>query len=117
MLMAIGVDSFSFPSGHTSRCVMLAALATELSVPSVGPLPRADKARSRATARRRQHPTRAATTNPHPHPQAYMDAVHLWAVSVSLSRVMLGRHHVLDVMAGVGVGLGVAHTLRAWGLV
>ena len=35
MLMAVGVDSFSFPSGHTSRCVMLAALAAELSVPPV----------------------------------------------------------------------------------
>jgi len=46
-----------------------------------------------------------------------MGAVWLWAISVSLSRVMLGRHHVLDVMAGVGVGLGVAYTLVGWGLV
>lgn len=35
MLITVGVDSFSFPSGHTSRCVMLAALAAELSVPPV----------------------------------------------------------------------------------
>jgi membrane-associated phospholipid phosphatase len=29
----------------------------------------------------------------------------VWAVAVSLSRVMLGRHHVLDVVAGSLVGV------------
>ena len=29
----------------------------------------------------------------------------LWSVSVSVSRVVLGRHHVLDVVAGAGIGV------------
>merc|ERR1711936_543401 len=29
----------------------------------------------------------------------------LWAVSVSVSRVLLGRHHVLDVVAGAAIGV------------
>ncbi len=28
-----------------------------------------------------------------------------WAVSVSISRIMLGRHHVLDVVGGVIIGV------------
>lgn len=35
MLATVSVDAYSFPSGHTTRCVMLACLAPWLSVPVV----------------------------------------------------------------------------------
>lgn len=35
----------------------------------------------------------------------YMSAVCIWAVSVSVSRILLGRHHIIDVACGVMVGV------------
>lgn len=65
------VDKFSFPSGHSTRAVMLATLFTLVApiniilwLPLVG-----------------------------------------WAGAVCVSRVLLGRHHLLDVLAGVPIGL------------
>jgi len=38
-----------------------------------------------------------------------------WALAVSISRVLMGRHHVLDVAAGVIIGIGEAIALaRIW---
>merc|ERR1711934_1032380 len=61
----------SFPSGHSTRAVMLATLFTLVApiniilwLPLVG-----------------------------------------WAGAVCVSRVLLGRHHLLDVLAGVPIGL------------
>jgi len=39
----------------------------------------------------------------------------LWSLAVSVSRVVLGRHHILDVVAGVVIGMGEALILSmAW---
>jgi len=71
MAMTVGVDKFSFPSGHASRAaaivfffVMLYPLNPILALPVV-----------------------------------------IWGVAVMVSRVLLGRHHILDVLGGVVVGL------------
>ena len=32
-------------------------------------------------------------------------AILLWAIAVPVSRVFLGRHHVLDIVSGVAIGL------------
>jgi len=73
------VDKFSFPSGHATRAVMVAALLTLL-----WPLP------------------------------LYLVTWPLmlaWAGAVSVSRVLLGRHHLADVVAGVMIGLAEARLL------
>ena len=36
-----------------------------------------------------------------------------WAAAVCVSRVLLGRHHLLDVAAGAGLGLAEAAVLGA----
>ncbi len=65
------VDQFSFPSGHTTRVVMLAFFLIK-----------------------RFHMNTVETC-----------LAALWASSVASSRVMLGRHHVLDVLCGVVIGI------------
>jgi len=40
--------------------------------------------------------------------------VAVWSVAVSVSRVLLGRHHILDVIAGVAIGIAeglILHTV------
>eukprot|EP00873_Tetraselmis_striata_P038896 jgi/Tetstr1/459160/TSEL_004606.t1 len=68
------VDSFSFPSGHSSRMSMVAGLALMAVPPSSG-----------LTGL----------------------LVLLWALAVALSRVVLGRHYLTDVAAGVLLGVAV----------
>lgn len=65
------VDKFSFPSGHSTRAVMLAALLTLVA------------------------PINFILWLP----------LVAWAGAVCVSRVLLGRHHILDVVAGVLIGL------------
>eukprot|EP00049_Salpingoeca_infusionum_P028076 m.36087 g.36087 ORF g.36087 m.36087 type:complete len:186 (-) comp9961_c0_seq2:1529-2086(-) len=74
MIMTVSVDSYSFPSGHTTRAVSLA-----LALPQLMSL----------------SPTMTMFTM-------------VWAIAVSISRVLLGRHHILDVVAGVFFGVLIA---------
>lgn len=67
------VDRYAFPSGHTSRCVALAALFCYMS----------------------------------PFIRLWSGLTCLWAVSVSFSRIVIGRHHIFDVIAGAMAGLVV----------
>ena len=41
---------------------------------------------------------------------------YIWAVTVSLSRVVIGRHHILDVGAGIMAGLLIFDLVRRFGL-
>ena len=41
---------------------------------------------------------------------------YMWALVLSLSRVLIGRHHVMDVVAGMTAGLFVFETVRQLGL-
>jgi membrane-associated phospholipid phosphatase len=72
MYVAVAVDHWSFPSGHSSRAFLIAAFLAGGSG-----LPR--------------------------------EALYLWAAATSASRVLLGRHYVLDVVAGAWLGV-----LEAW---
>lgn len=70
MFGTISVDHYSFPSGHTTRAIMLLFfIADQISL--VFP---------------------------------FGILLIAWAAAVCISRVLLGRHHVLDVIAGVFVG-------------
>ena len=71
MFATVSVDKMSFPSGHATRAVALAAFFTYL----------------------------------YPLPLIVCVAVGVWAAAVAVSRVLLGRHHVLDVVGGVAVGV------------
>lgn len=42
---------------------------------------------------------------------------YIWALVVSLSRVLIGRHHVADVIIGVAAGLFIFETVRKLGLI
>ena len=75
------VDSYAFPSGHTTRCVALAAYFCYMP-----------------------------PFNPWTH------LWYIWGLLVSLSRVALGRHHVLDVGAGMVMGLVIFDIVRRLGL-
>ena len=70
MFGTISVDNYSFPSGHSTRAVMVAALFVSF-VANV----------------------------------LWKALISFWAICVSVSRIMLGRHHVSDVVCGVAIGL------------
>eukprot|EP00128_Syssomonas_multiformis_P009969 Colp12_sorted_trinity150504_noHs@16816 len=73
MLATVSVDNYSFPSGHTTRSVMIATGFYVLFADQYG--------------------------------LEYTYSILGWAVAVAISRVLLGRHHVFDVLAGVVVGV------------
>lgn len=95
MRATVSLDRFSFPSGHSSRAVLLLVLA----------------------AHRLLGPTCAGE------PGAVLGllAATLWAASVAASRVLLGRHYAGDVAAGAVLGavlgaaaLGVGPIAAGW---
>ena len=65
----MSIDGYSFPSGHTTRVVMLALFAWRVSN----------------------------------HVRLRIWSV-FWAALVSISRVLMGRHHVADIVAGALIG-------------
>lgn len=70
-LLAVGPDKYSFPSGHSSRAVLVAIiLILSDSVPIY-----------------------------------FYPPLFAWVTAVSLSRVLLERHYILDVLAGIGLGV------------
>ena len=84
ILSVSSVDRYAFPSGHASRCVAIATYIWYL--PSS-----------------RLHPMIW---------MAWTISCCTWALLVSLSRVLSGRHHVLDVIVGMVAGLIVLQSLR-----
>lgn len=82
MHLAFAVDHWSFPSGHSSRVFLVASflsLSSDLVVAAFcGPAGPADLAGRIVCA---------------------------WAAATSASRVLLGRHFVLDVVAGACLGV------------
>ena len=65
------VDKFSFPSGHSTRAVMLVSILVLVS----------------------------------PVTMLLWPVLIVWSGAVCVSRVLLGRHHILDVVAGVVIGV------------
>ncbi|KAG2677584.1 hypothetical protein I3843_12G106500 [Carya illinoinensis] len=82
MKVAVSVDHFSFPSGHASRVCFVASLA-HLS----------------AAAIRQDHHEGSKAVN------FVLLVVWVWAVLISVSRVLLGRHFVSDVFVGACLGV------------
>jgi len=70
MVATVGVDKFSFPSGHASRAAALTFFFTLL----------------------------------YPLPIVLQLPVVAWGGAVMVSRVLLGRHHILDVCGGLLLG-------------
>jgi len=67
----VSVDKFSFPSGHSTRAVVVACVFIyQLNMYSL-----------------------------------LNSVVAVWALAVCISRVLLGRHHVLDVVCGILAGI------------
>jgi len=73
------VDKFSFPSGHSTRAVMLAVIFIVIA----------------------------------PVNFIFWLPLLAWAGAVCVSRVLLGRHHILDVAAGVVIGI-VQAVIMGW---
>ena len=71
MFGTVSIDKYSFPSGHTTRAMML--LFFFFLKCTMGPL--------------------------------VNSVIMVWSLSVASSRVLLGRHHVLDVFAGCVIGI------------
>lgn len=74
MFATVSVDNYSFPSGHSTRAVMVAGIFSVFLNDGF-----------------------------------WRILIGFWALCVSASRVILGRHHVSDVLCGVAIGL-----LQAW---
>uniref|UniRef100_T1GI00 Phosphatidic acid phosphatase type 2/haloperoxidase domain-containing protein n=1 Tax=Megaselia scalaris TaxID=36166 RepID=T1GI00_MEGSC len=70
-MFTIGMDKFSFPSGHASRAFFLLLFFTWLSPVSI----------------------------------IFWSPLFAWSFSVGLSRLLLYRHHILDVVAGAILGI------------
>lgn len=66
-------DQYSFPSGHSSRCILIAAMLCVF----------------------------------HMCPLWLVCLSIVWAVLTSLSRVLLGRHYMLDIIVGGVLGIAV----------
>ena len=80
MFATVSIDRYSFPSGHTTRVVMVAFLFTHY------------------------------WTN-----RFDIRLGFIWAATVALSRVVLGRHHVSDVIGGAVIGyLQYCLVLKYW---
>ncbi|EEB16515.1 presqualene diphosphate phosphatase, putative [Pediculus humanus corporis] len=71
MFLTIGVDKFSFPSGHASRVTFIALFFMFL----------------------------------YPLPIFCFPPLMAWLVSLSISRILMKRHHILDVLGGILLGI------------
>uniref|UniRef100_A0A146M4M8 Presqualene diphosphate phosphatase n=1 Tax=Lygus hesperus TaxID=30085 RepID=A0A146M4M8_LYGHE len=71
MFLTVGIDAYSFPSGHVSRAVMITYFTVCITQSNV----------------------------------ILSFAAILWAAAISVSRILMKRHHILDVLGGVFVGL------------
>ncbi|KJE95843.1 hypothetical protein CAOG_06247 [Capsaspora owczarzaki ATCC 30864] len=112
MFATVSVDRFSFPSGHTTRVAMLAAFVFFLA--NVGlESQTVMEAANTATA-----PTSSSSNLLPAFVLSIIEMVNIslfvivWAVVVAISRVMLGRHHVGDVAAGIVIGVAQFLVLR-----
>ena len=72
MFLTVGVDKFSFPSGHATRAVFVTLFFTNWAFPEMSILVRFP--------------------------------LYFWAASVAISRVLLKRHYLLDITAGIIIG-------------
>lgn len=75
------VDQFSFPSGHATRAMSVAAFVVYAAVVRKGRIPVWMES------------------------LPFLTLVVVWGIAVAASRVALGRHHVLDVLFGTFVGV------------
>lgn len=75
------VDQFSFPSGHATRAGFVAAFLADVRI---------------------AHPE---GLDPLIASSPFLIMTIIWAVAICASRVALGRHHVLDVLVGVVLGI------------
>eukprot|EP00850_Spirogloea_muscicola_P013739 SM000095S24953 [mRNA] locus=s95:149392:151656:+ [translate_table: standard] len=82
--VVVSVDKWSFPSGHASRTILTASLCF-LQWPMLA----------------------AMLPPPFDGPLIFVFAT-IWAVSTSTSRILLGRHYFLDVIAGALLGVAEA---------
>lgn len=75
------IDQYSFPSGHATRAGLNAAFVVYLQSATPDSL------------------------SPFFRSSFFLAVVLIWAAAVAVSRVALGRHHVLDVFAGLLMGI------------
>ncbi|KAJ9706861.1 hypothetical protein PVL29_002028 [Vitis rotundifolia] len=105
MHITVAVDHWSFPSGHSSRVGFVAAFLY-LSTALIG----------EAVAQLRSTESRFGSDDSGKAVDFIVLIVCLWSVATSISRVLLGRHFVFDVVAGACLGvleaLFVLHFLR-----
>ncbi len=70
MFATVKIDQFSFPSGHSTRGMLVAVLFAYIL-----------------------------------QDQAHIIILYMWALILAFSRIVLGRHHVSDVLAGILIGI------------
>ncbi|KAH1075026.1 hypothetical protein J1N35_027354 [Gossypium stocksii] len=87
MSPAVHADNFSFPSGHASRVMFLATLFHLIYQNQGGLI-------SHFILRWVKF-----------EPGLFLFGVWVWAILTAISRVLLGRHFLSDVLAGASVGV------------
>uniref|UniRef100_A0A1J3EBP2 Putative lipid phosphate phosphatase beta n=1 Tax=Noccaea caerulescens TaxID=107243 RepID=A0A1J3EBP2_NOCCA len=96
MSAAVSADHYSFPSGHASRVFFVAASVHFFT--SVVETPTADPSYTFLDEWIRDHRDGVVKGN-------VVVAVWIWATVTAVSRILLGRHYVLDVAAGACLGI------------
>lgn len=98
----IPVDHWSFPSGHATRTFFIATyswlhlvLCAQTASALLGPL-----------LRRMHSPPFLQVALEAALVSLILTAISVWALATSLSRVLLGRHYLLDVLMGCVLGIG-----------
>ena len=105
MHLTVTIDHWSFPSGHSSRVCFVAAFSY-LSSALIG----------EAVVRLKSPESRFGSVDSGKAVDFIVLIVCLWSAATSISRVLLGRHFVFDVVSGACLGvleaLFVFHFLR-----
>ena len=99
-LLVAAVDRFSFPSGHAARCPADGRMHTEAKSPKLAAPPYEAWHACRAAFLALYATAWLADSRP-----ALAAGVALWAVLVAVSRCLMGRHFLGDILAGLLVGV------------
>ncbi|CAN8274198.1 unnamed protein product [Cochlearia groenlandica] len=98
MSAAVSADHYSFPSGHASRVFFVAASVQFFSAVTEASSPMEDSSFTFLDGWVRDRSDGVVKGE-------ILMIVWIWAIVTAISRILLGRHYVLDIVAGACLGI------------